>query len=147
MTKFLLHILLLVGLLLVPALGWADFEAGVDAYERGDYETALKEFRLLAEQGNAEAQYNLGNMYRSGLGMPQDYQEAMKWYRRAAKQGYASAQSNLGLSYDLGQGVPQDYVLAHMWANLAASQGAQGGEVNLDLDLDDAEAFVSALDG
>jgi hypothetical protein len=51
MTKFLLYIPLLVGLLLVPAIGWADFEAGLDADERGDYETAMKEWRPLAEQG------------------------------------------------------------------------------------------------
>jgi len=63
MTKFLLHILLLVGLLLVPALGWADFQAGVNAYERGDYETALAEFQALAEQGYADAQFFLGEMY------------------------------------------------------------------------------------
>ena len=60
MPKFLLHIPLLVGLLLVPALGWADFQTGYDAYERGDYETALKEWRPLADQGDARAQTLLG---------------------------------------------------------------------------------------
>jgi len=75
MTKFLLHIPLLVGLLLVPGLSWADFEAGLDAYERGDYDTALAEFRPLAEQGNTEAQYNLALMYGNGQGVPQDYQD------------------------------------------------------------------------
>ncbi len=121
MTKVLLHIPLLIGLLLAtPA--WADFQAGVDAYERGDYETALKEFRPLAEQGDAAAQYFLGFIYYDGEGVPQDYQEAAKWYRRAAEQGYASAESNLASMYVSGNGVPQDYVFAHMWANLAASQ-------------------------
>ncbi len=108
MTKFLLHIPLLIGLLLVPAPAWADFQAGVDAYERGDYETALKEFRPLAEQGYASAQSNLGLMYDNGQGVSQDYQEAVKWYRRAAEQGLAIAQSNLGVGYDRGRGVPQD---------------------------------------
>ena len=104
MTKFLLHILLLVGLLLAtPA--WADFKAGLDAYNRGDYETALAEFRPLEEQGHAKAQLNLGDMYRFGWGVPQDYKEAAKWYRLAAEQGNAGAQHNLGIMYDKGQGV------------------------------------------
>ena len=126
MTKFLLHIPLLIGLLLVPALGWADFRAGLDAYDRGDYETALAEFRPLAEQGYASAQYNLGVMYDNGLGVPQDYREAAKWYRFAAEQGKVKAQSNLASMYHFGQGVLKDDVLAHMWADLAASQG--GGD-------------------
>jgi hypothetical protein len=47
--------------LVIPA--WADFEAGVDAYNRGDYATALREWRSLAERGNASAQFNLGALY------------------------------------------------------------------------------------
>jgi hypothetical protein len=46
----------------------------LDASERGDYATALKEWTPLAEQGYADAQYNLGDMYRYGLGVPHDYQ-------------------------------------------------------------------------
>ncbi len=45
---------------------WADFQAGVEAYDRGDYATALTEFRPLAQQGHAGAQFNLGQMYRKG---------------------------------------------------------------------------------
>ena len=52
---------------------FADWEAGVDAYQAGDYATALKEFRLLAEQGDADAQFNLGVMYEDGQGVTQDY--------------------------------------------------------------------------
>ncbi len=59
------------------------------AYQRGDYATAIRKFRPLAEQGNAEAQFNLGGMYRQGRGVPQDDAEAMKWYRKAAEQGDA----------------------------------------------------------
>ncbi len=51
---------------LVAAPAWADFQAGVVAYERGDYATALTEFRPLAQQGHAGAQFNLGQMYRKG---------------------------------------------------------------------------------
>ena len=87
MSKFLLHSPLWVGLLLVPALGWADFEAGVDAIVRGDYDTALAEFRPVAEQGDAKAQFHLGLMYANGEGVPPAYQEAVKWLRRGAGQG------------------------------------------------------------
>ena len=106
MTKFLLHIPLLVGLLLVPVQGWTDFEAGQDAYDRGAYDTALKEWRPLADQGDVKAQFNLGVMYQLGQGVPQDYAEAAKWYRLAADQGFAPAQFNLASMYIKGQGVP-----------------------------------------
>ncbi len=57
-----------VALLIVvtASQAWADFKAGMEAYERGDYATALTEFRPLAQQGNAGAQFNLGQMYRKG---------------------------------------------------------------------------------
>ena len=70
----------------------ADLEAGQEAAKRGDYATALKEFRALAEQGHAGAQTNLGIMYYDGLGVTQDYIEAERWYRLAAEQGDAGAQ-------------------------------------------------------
>ena len=75
-----------------------------------------------AEQGDADAQGQLGWMYYKGLGVPQDYQEAVRWFRAAAEQGEAKAQFNLGLMYYQGEGVLEDFVQAHMWANLAASQ-------------------------
>ncbi len=104
----------------------ADFREGLAAYLRGDYATALQEFKPLAEQGLAVAQNNLGIMYDTGRGVPQDYAEAVKWYRRAAEQGQASAQLNLGAIYHEGQGVPQDYVQAHMWYTLAALRSPSG---------------------
>ena len=100
-----------------------DFTDGVDAYQKQDYKTAHKLWLLLAEQGHAQAQFNLGMMYVTGQGVPQDDHAAVTWYRRAAEQGSARAQNNLGLMYDHGLGVPQDYVLAHMWFNLAGSNG------------------------
>jgi len=65
----------------------ADFSAGVKAYNLGDYVTALRIFRQLAEQGDADAQYNLGAMYSKGLGVTQDYIQAHMWYNLAAAQG------------------------------------------------------------
>ena len=72
-------------------------EAGMDeaneAYERGDYATAYREWLPLAEQGDAEAQFKLGVMYMNGHGVQQDYAEAATWFGRAAEQGVAQAQT------------------------------------------------------
>jgi len=87
-----------------------------------DDKTAVKWYRLAAEQGHADAQYNLGWMYRTGRGVPQDDKTAVKWFRLAAEQGDADAQNNLGMWYQSGLGVIQDNVYAHMWYNIAASQ-------------------------
>ena len=98
----------------------ADLNKGVDAYESGDFTTALREFKPLAEQGHAKAQYNLGVIYRRGNGVPQDYKTAVKWYTLAAEQGNADAQYNLGFMYRKGHGVPQDYKAAVKWWTKAA---------------------------
>ena len=70
------------------------FDEGVAAYDRGDYATALKEYRPLAEQGHAAAQYNLGLMYANGKGVPQDYVQAHMWFNLAAAQGDESGREN-----------------------------------------------------
>ena len=92
----------------------ADFQKGLAAAQRGDFATALREWTLAAEQGGADAQYNLGVMYDNGEGVPQDDKTAVKWWTLAAEQGGADAQFNLGNMYRLGTGVIQDKVYAHM---------------------------------
>jgi hypothetical protein len=119
MKKTTLATLILCASLALPAQ--AGFDEGLAAYNRGDYATALKEWRPLAVAGNADAQFNLGVMYERGLGVPQDYREAVKWYRLAAEQGHAGAQNDLGVKYANGQGVPQDKVLAYALYNLSAA--------------------------
>jgi TPR repeat protein len=74
-------------LVCVPTLSWADFTTGMAAYESGDYALALKEFRPLAEKGDARAQFNLGMMYDIGRGVPRDYVQAHMWYNLAGAQG------------------------------------------------------------
>ena len=70
----------------------SSYQEGLDAYERGDYETALKEFRPLAEQGDPLAQSYLGSMYYEGLwGAPQDNVLAHMWLTLAAVQGFEKA--------------------------------------------------------
>src|SRR5215468_4768647 len=75
------------------------FDDGKAAYEKGDYETALSLWRPLAEQGNAEAQRNLGWMYETGKGVARDEALATRWYRKAAEQDDAKAQYRLGVAY------------------------------------------------
>ena len=120
MKRLVLIIAILFGL---AAPAWAGFAEGVAAYERGDYATALRELRPLAEQGNAMAQNNLGALYYYGKAVPEDDAKAMKWYRKAAEQGNAGAQYNVGLMYDNGLGVPQDHAATAKWYRKAAEQG------------------------
>ncbi|MEK6637433.1 MAG: SPOR domain-containing protein [Pseudomonadota bacterium] len=75
----------------------ADVKAGVDAWSRGDYPAAIKEWRPLAINGDADAQFNLGQAYKLGRGVPVDFKLAEGWYRKAADQGHFQAEDNLGL--------------------------------------------------
>jgi hypothetical protein len=104
---------------------WSDYKAGEDAYNRGDFATALREWRPLAEQGHAGAQYYLGMFYDFRKGVPQDFAMARQWYEKAAAQGHAGAQNNLGGLYEFGHGVTRDDVLAYMWYSIAAAQSVE----------------------
>lgn len=105
----------------------------LDAAKTGDHETAFREWTPLAEQGDADAQYNLGRMYSEGIGVPQDYKAAAKWCALAAEQGLVEAQLYLGLLYENGNGVSQNYKAAVKWYRLAAEQGDAGAQYNLGL--------------
>lgn len=117
--KYLISLLLLMSVF--PAR--ADFESGGDAYKRGDYETAAKEFLPLAQNGDHRAMYALGSMYAAGNGVPQDLDEAFKWFTEAAKYGRPDAEYKLGLMYAEGLGVPQDYKMAIRWFGRSAKKG------------------------
>ena len=116
---------------LIPSIGLAGQDEGVTAYEKKDYIAALQEFRPIAVQGNALAQFYLGIIYDNGEGVPIDYKEALKWYRLASDQGDTRAQFKIGMLYEFGQGVPQDYKEAVKWYRLAADQGNAGGQLSL----------------
>jgi len=83
----LLRLPLLLLLLLLSTTGMADFDLGMSAVSKGDYPTALREFKKAADQRNAGAQYNLGSMYAKGYGVAEDYVEAYKWSNLAAALG------------------------------------------------------------
>ena len=109
----------------------SDFQKGLTAAQSGDFATALREWKTLAEQGDASAQFNLGLMYRNGEGVPQDDKIAVKWYKLAAEQGLASAQTSLGWMYDKGKGLTQNNKTAAKWYKLAAEQGDAKSQFNL----------------
>ncbi len=79
----------------------------------------MKWYRKAAEQGDPEAQFNLGVMYYEGEGMPQSDVKAARWYRKAAEQGHAIAQFRLGYMYFYGRGVPEDHIKAYAWWSFA----------------------------
>jgi len=84
-----------------------------------------------AQQGNADAQNNLGVCYYNGQGVTKDYKEAVKWYTLAVNQCIAQAQCNLGLCYANGQGVEEDRVQAVEWFKKAVGQNYALAQYNL----------------
>lgn len=135
--RFPVALILSIACFVLPV--WADFQAGMDANNREDYATALREWRPLAEQGNALAQYNLGLLYRKGRGVPQDDVQARKWYEKAAAQEQAKAQFNLGTLYFNGEGVPKDYQQALRWFRLAADQGEALAQTKIAIMYDEGQ--------
>ena len=108
-----------------------DFEKGLDAYKAGDHETALQDWRPLADQGHAEAQYELGIMYAKGLGVTEDDAAALRWFRRAADQGNAQTEFFIGWMYVNGEGVAQDHAESLRWYRRAAGRGHAPAQIKL----------------
>jgi hypothetical protein len=120
MKGFLIFSVLLFLLFCTPAS--ADYAKGLDAAMRGDYATALREWKQLADEGDASGQNGLGFLYSTGKGVQQDLKVALELFTLSANQGFAKAQSNLGNMYHNGRGVMQDYKTAVIWYTLAAEQ-------------------------
>jgi TPR repeat protein len=101
----------------------ADFEAGQKAFEAGDHAAAFREWRPLAEAGNAKAQLQIAHLYFNGRGVSRSYVKAVRWYREAGAQGEAEAQVILGNGYEGGiYGLTVDLVQAAAWYRKAAEQ-------------------------
>ena len=94
-----------------------------------DESATVKSVRKAADQGDAEAQFELALIYQDDH---QNYAEAARWFRMTAEQDDYFAQYYLGLMYAKGQGVPEDYVQAHMWLNLAVMQGHEDAKTDRD---------------
>src|SRR5690242_20514720 len=113
-------------LVAAAALVWAAFplsaqsvKAGIDAWQRSDYSGAVAIWRPLAEKGDADAEFNLGQTYRLGRGVPTNLSAAKTWFERAAGQGHVDAETTLGLllfqNGEQGEGLK--------WLKKAADQG------------------------
>jgi TPR repeat protein len=112
---------------------WRAYVNSVDFHrsEHWRYTQAAFWYRKAAEQGDADAQDALGDLYNSGQGVRRDYAQAAPWYRKAAEQGDADAQDSLGDLYHKGQGVPQDDAQAATWFHKAAEQGDADAQESL----------------
>jgi uncharacterized protein len=112
---------LVASLFLLAASGCqrADMTSAQAVDAKGDYATAAKEYRVLAERGDSGAQYELSVRFDIGRGLPQDFAEGAKWLERSANAGNVAAQYSLALHYDQGIGVPIDYAKAYFWVRLA----------------------------
>ncbi len=119
----------------------ADYQKGLDAYNHGDYQAALRELRPLAEMGMATAQVRLGDVFKEWAEIARKNNDAVKWfrnatealgwYRKAAEQGNADGQVRLGAMYEEGYGIDQDYTEAVLWYRESAEQGNSLGQNNL----------------
>ncbi len=142
--------LLALGLLLCGNLAVAGLNEGLDALRKGDFATAVKELRPLADRGDAEAQYRIGLMYENGKGYPPDKAQGIAWFRKAAAQNHAAAQTELAVIYATGDGAPQDNKLAVEWFQKGAANGNATAQYNLGLlyakgqgiKLDNAQAIA-----
>jgi len=107
--------------LLPPEAVRADVEAGVRAFERGDYKAAIDEWRVDAAQGNANALFNLGQAYRLGKGVPRDIDQAQTYYQRASQAGHPAAMGNLATLYYFSKSPPRVEDAVYWWKMGAAA--------------------------
>jgi TPR repeat protein len=122
---------------------WADAAAGVAAFKKGDYQTALKEWRVAANKGEPEAEYDLGLLYAKGLGVQRDLQVAQQWYEAAATQGNAQAEFSLGQMYAQGWGIPANDASTLRWMEMA---NGSNGDNQEDLGWLPIEGYGTATD-
>ena len=125
------RLIAIVLLLAVQSAGAVDFWAGSTYYLRGDFTAALREWRPLAEEGDARAQYYLGIMYANGEGVPENDRQAAYWFRKSARQGNSQSQYHLGIMYANGDGVPEDDPQAVYWLRKSAKQGDARAQFHL----------------
>lgn len=123
-----------VAVLVIPSVAVAqDFGAGMDAYMSGDYDRAAEVWTALAEQGDAEAQYELAYLYYSGLGVPEDWAEAARLFHLAADEvGLWHFQQDLAVLLAAGSEELRDPVAALAWFTIAAEAGSHDALKPLD---------------
>ncbi|MFZ5877056.1 MAG: tetratricopeptide repeat protein [Nitrospirota bacterium] len=104
--------------------GVSDFDEGMDAFNGGDYAKAFALLKPIADQGHAEAQCIIGNLYHFGWGVERNVREAIRWYTKSSERGYGLASNNLGSIFMAGEGdIPVDRKAAERWYQKACQQG------------------------
>jgi TPR repeat protein len=134
MTTWILTGKLIIGAALLTSSICAsppDETAGRDAFLKKDYATAYRNWKPLADAGDANAQFNLAILYERGLGVRRDLSEAFTLCHLAAAQGLAAAEVELGRMYARGWGTAQRFGEALQWFEKAADQGDPNGQENL----------------
>ncbi len=120
--------------LFFATIAWSgEYQAGRDAYDIGDYATALAKWQPLAEAGDSSGQFGLGLLYGNGFGVEMIDEQALLWYGRAAEQGHAAAQCNLAVMHLNGWGVPMNEEEAAKYYLMAAEQGITEAQIALGL--------------
>ena len=110
----------------------SEFTQAVENYNKGEYTKAFDTFYILAKEGNAKAQYNIGLLYALGQGAQKSVTNARKWYEKAAKQGNGKAQFNLAkLYHDTATNDPYAYEKAKYWYEKAVKSGVIEANNNL----------------
>lgn len=99
--------------------------------QQTDPAEALKNWWPRAHRGDAEAQYQLGILYGTGVGLALDLAKSAEWHRRSAEQGHDRAQAMVGMFYNTGQGVPRNQAEALKWWRKSAAQGNADARFNL----------------
>lgn len=117
------NLILALAIVPLPSSMLGDARDAVAAAERGDYQTAFKEYSALAEKGDAKATVSIGLMYYQGQGFKQDYAKAMDWYLKAFKKGNGDAYCNIGVMYRDGLGVQTNRQIAYALFYLVYMRG------------------------
>ena len=96
-----------------------------------DFKLQFSDYRKMAEQRDAQAQYDLGKMYYNGKGVKKSNREAFRWRLKSAEQGHSDAQYQVGWMYFWGEGVEKNWKEAFYWSKKSADQGNIGAQRNL----------------
>lgn len=104
---------------------------GDSLYRQGNFEEAAIAYLISANEGNAEAQFDIAYAYFNGEGIERDYASAAMWFKRSARQNYAKAQYNLAYCYMNGRGVPRDYDKASDLLHLSANNNYKRAQLTL----------------
>lgn len=110
-----------------------NFDKGIEAYNKGDHETAINELEPLAQKGNVKAQFSLARIYSARKVSSDDQKKAINWYTKAAEQKHTISQYILGQIYAQEKNIAKDYAMSYAWYNLALSQGNETARKGRDI--------------